>query len=172
MMKKAVATMLLLVNLVSHADAQQFSGARLEASKPTIYITFERFGEGGSVWLRLHNNSPWAISLRTENPYTGADVAPLTLGDGRQVSGVADGLEVAPEYLIEHATERITSSGRHWCTASVSWLASGRSVVFSFSRKELKEWEQLYVRFAYEWEGGQDPEHRVKYYGSELQKAH
>ena len=172
MMKPLLLTVLLFLSPILPSAAPQSSDARLDASRPTVYLTFERFGEGDSVWLRLHNNTRWAISLRTERAYIGADVTPLLLGDGRQVSGLADGLEIAPEYFIEHATDRITSSGRQWCTASTSWLASGRSVVFGFARKDLKEWEQLYVSFTYEWEsGGHDPEHQGKFYGSDLRKG-
>jgi hypothetical protein len=169
MMRTILSTLLLLSSLVLTVHAQQSGAVSQDISKPTIYLTLERFGENDSVWLRLHNNTWWAISFRTDDPYQGASVTPLILGDGRQVPGLADDLEVAPEYFIEHATDRVTTHARSWCTASRSWLPPGRSVVFSFPRKDLKSWEQIYVRFTYEWEqGGNDPEHKVKFYGNDI----
>jgi hypothetical protein len=101
--------------------------------------------------------------------YQGASVTPLILADGRQVPGLADQLEVVPEYFIEHATDSVTTSSRSWCTASRSWLPPGRSVVFSFPLKDLKLWEEIYVSFTYEWERSEnDPEHKVKFHGSDL----
>jgi hypothetical protein len=143
-----------------------------DSGKPTVRLTFERFGGDDSVWLRLHNSTPWAISFRAEQESVGKDVAPLALGDGRVVHGLADGSEVTPEYFIEHATDRVTTSARGWCTATTSWLPPGHSVVFNFPRGKLKPWEEVYLRFTYEWEGGgRDPEHRVKFSGFDLGKV-
>ncbi len=163
MLQKMIVTGLLLVNLVRLSVAQESNDVRLDASKPSVYLTFERFGENDIGWLRLHNNTRWAISFRTEDSYVGLNVTPLTLSDGRQVSGLADSLEITPEYFIENVTDGVTSSGRYWCTASTSWLLSARSVVFSFPRKDLKEWDEIYIKFVYEWEKGLNPEHRVKF---------
>lgn len=171
MMQKVIVAVLLLVNLVRLSVAQEFNEVRLEATRPSVYLTFERFGENDIGWLRLHNNTRWAIRFRTEDLYAGLNVTPLTLSDGRQVSGLADGLEIAPEYFIERVTDGVTSSGRYWCTASTSWLPSARSVVFSFPRKDLKEWDEIYIKFVYEWEHGLDPEHRVKFYERNLQRT-
>ena len=171
-MNKALIPILFLITLASPSAAQQSREVRLNASKPTIYLSFEGLGKDDSVWLRLHNNSLRAISFRTEDSYAGTNVIPLMLRDGRQVSGLVDGLEIVPEYFVEHVTERVTTNGQYWCTASTSWLPSGHSVTFSFPRKVLRKWEQIYIRFGYEWEsGGYDPEHRVKFYGIDLQRA-
>lgn len=160
---------MLLCSLVLTAHAQQPGAVTQNANKPTIYLTFERLGENESVWLRLHNDTEWAISFRTEKAYHGASVTPFALGDGRLVPGLADNLEVTPEYFIEHATDRVVTNSRIWCTSTASWLPPGRSVVFSFPRKDLKPWEEVYVWFTYEWErGDNDPEHKVKFHGSGL----
>lgn len=170
-MRIILMTLLLLTGLVVTARAQQTDAVLLDVSKPTVYLTFERFGENDAVWLRLHNNTRWAINFRTEERYSGASITPLRLNDGRQVSGLIDNIEIVAEYFIEHATERVTTSGQYWCTSATSWLPSGRTVVFSFPRKSLKSWEQIYVRFTYEWERGDyDPEHKVKFDGFDLDK--
>ncbi|MGH9968909.1 MAG: hypothetical protein ACREBG_14070 [Pyrinomonadaceae bacterium] len=171
-MQKAIITVLFLVNVVPLSVAQQLNDVQLDASKPSVYLTFERFGENDFVWLRLHNNTRWAISFLTEDLYEGVNVTPLTLSDGRQVSGLVDDLEISPEYFVEQITDRVTTHGRYWCTASTSWLPAARSVVFSFSRKDLKEWDQIYITFVYEWEIGSNPEHRVKFYGRDFAAHH
>jgi hypothetical protein len=171
MMRTILTALLLLGSLVSAVHAQQSGAVSQDISKPTIYLTLDRFGGNDSVWLRLHNNTLWAINFRTKDMYQGSNVTTMILADGRHVPGLADQLEVVPEYFIEHATASVTTSGQSWCTASRSWLPPGRSVVFSFPRKDLKPWEEIYVRFTYEWEQGEnDPEHKVKFYGSDLGK--
>lgn len=65
--------------------------------KPTVYITFERSGprnpvfaaeSNQGIWLRLHNNTRWAINFSTLSLYIGEKIAPLRLGDGRGVLGL------------------------------------------------------------------------------------
>ena len=171
MVVKLLAALLLLNALTLTARAQRPGGVLSGASGPNVRLSFERRGDDESVWLRLHNDTPWAISFRTENRHSGADVTPLVLGDGRQVPGLADNLEVMPEYFIERAAEGVTTSDRFWCYSSTSWLPPGRSVVFSFPAKDFKSWERLYVQITYEWESeNSGVEHRVKFQGSELNK--
>src|SRR4051794_19247891 len=118
MMRKILRTLLLLGSLVLIVHAQQSVPVRQDIGKPTIYLTLDRFGENDSVWLRLHNNTRWAISIRTQEPYQRANVTTLILADGRHVPGLADQVEVVPEYFIEHATDPVATSGQSWCTAS------------------------------------------------------
>jgi hypothetical protein len=75
---KAFSVTVILCSLVLGLYAQQrrFSGTqselRLRKDMPTVYITFERAGkrkpleQGESdqgVWLRLHNNTRWPLTL-------------------------------------------------------------------------------------------------------------
>jgi hypothetical protein len=50
-----------VLSLTAYSQKQEKSDAYLDASESTIYLSFERFGGNDSVWLRLHNNSLWAI---------------------------------------------------------------------------------------------------------------
>jgi hypothetical protein len=168
MIGKTVATILLLGSLVVPSVAQHPGEVRIDATNPTVYLAFERLGDDDSVWLRLHNNSHWAISFRTENQ--GTSLAPLRLSDGRVVNGLADGLQVAPEYVIENLPDQ----GRriYWCTSADSWLAPGLSTIFSFPREDLKPVGRIKVSFTYEWEGpGKEPEHRVDFSEFELKNS-
>jgi hypothetical protein len=164
---RAVVT-ILFFGCAAISGAAQSSDVRIDLSKPTVYIAFERLGSSDLVWLRLRNNSHWAISLRTED--RGAMVVPLRLSDGRIVSSLPDGLEVTPEYLIENIMG--PNDGGYWCTSSRSWLAPGLSAIFSFHRESLKPFGRYSIRFDYEWEGtDKEPEHRVNFTDDELKLA-
>ena len=73
---KTVLAALCLMLLASTAYSQQRSrpsktapaDVRLDAAKPTTYLKFERY-DGEDVRLRLHNNSRWAVAVRTEESF-------------------------------------------------------------------------------------------------------
>src|SRR5712675_1454937 len=88
---------------------------RLSKDHPAIYITFERRGKaidpadfrlaetgdisksqekGDDIWLRLHNNSRWAIRFPTWSLYIGKKISPYRLSDGKTVLVLSDGMEV------------------------------------------------------------------------------
>ena len=165
MIRKVLATILFFGSIAVSCAAQQASDMRLDPGKPTVYLTFDHIGDPGLVWLRLRNNSRWAISFRTEN--AAAILVPLRLSDGRVVNGLADGLAVSPEYVIENLPE--LSKREYWCTSASSWLAPGVSAIFSIPREDLKPVGRLKISFIYEWEGpGNEPEHRVDFREFEL----
>ena len=160
MIVRAAATTLLLGCIALSAAGQQLSDVRIDLNQPSVYLAFERLGPSDLVWLRLRNNSHWAISFRTENQ--GAILAPLGLSDGHIVNGLADGLEVRPEYVIQNLPPH--GDARYWCTSTRSWLAPGLSAIFSFPREDLKPVGRILISFTYEWEGqGREPEHRVNF---------
>lgn len=140
---------------------------RIDASKPSVYISFERYGEVDSLWLRLHNNSRWTISFHTNEPFYGLINKPLEWSYGRDKFGLLDGIQITPIYFIDSVlTEEKLSN--HSCERSQSFLASGRSVIFKQPRKNLKQFNRLYIGFNYEWEDdGLEPEHRVSFDGIE-----
>ena len=167
MVRKVLATILFFGSLAVSGSAQQASDVRIDSTKPTVYLACERVGENGRVWLRLHNNTQWAISLSTETP--GAVLAPLRLLSGRTVSALADGSEISPEYLIENLSDQ--NYGEYWCTITRSWIAPGQSVIFSFPREHLKFLGRVSVSFKYEWESeGQEPDHQVRFSASDLSR--
>jgi hypothetical protein len=171
--------------------------------RPTVYLTFEREGKRESVlagesnqgiWLRLHNNSKWAINFCTPSLYIPPKVAPIRLPDGRGVLALVDGVEVSVCHGVEElkshervlgragkAKKRKTTKGLTqqvgYDTSDVSssaWLASGSSIVFSVPREHLAKGLAIFVRFNYEWEYGErtfrsdEPEHRVYFRASDL----
>lgn len=168
----------------------------LSKDKPTVYITFERAGKrkplfagesNQGVWLRLHNNTRWAINFCTLSLYVGPKVAPLRLGDGRGVLGLRDGVEVNMCHEVEAVKSYesgVTPEGgmfkgksvavqqppvgyRTGDVFSTSWLPAGGSVMFSVPREHLDKHFAIYITYNYEWEYGErafrndEPQHRV-----------
>jgi hypothetical protein len=209
-MQRILITVFLLCGLVTGSPRQQgqlpFSRANIAISggQPTVYITFDHAGERSPVhpseshrgiWLRLHNNTHWAIRFPTDGLYVPPKVVPFTLGDGETALGLRDGLEVN----LRHGVEQVDSyesheepGGRIVINRSVklqeipvgynkggdvyseAWLPPGNSVVFSVPKEHLAKHLGVYITFNYEWEcvGGDcntaEPEHRVYFRASSL----
>jgi len=160
MPRKAAGIIFLFMSIALPCFPEQVNEVRLDSSKPSVYLAFDHLEENGSLWLRLRNNSRWAISFRTENP--GTIIAPLGLKDGRTVNGLADSIDISPEYFIENITDRVLYKGHYWCTSTTSWIPPGLSAIFSFPREDLRPVGRIFVSFSYEWEGEvREPEHRV-----------
>jgi hypothetical protein len=158
----------------------------IDAKHPSVYIEFDRVegGPGGAmVWLRLHNNSRGAISIRTESVYIGQKVRPLTLMNGKGVFAMRPGTEIAPCYSIEGpAPDAAPTSSRRIderpyqrlplgsaCTVGgTSWVASGESVRLRIPMDHLAPHYRLSVPFEYEWEPARNIEHRVLFAGAEV----
>jgi hypothetical protein len=170
------------------------SDVRISKDKPGIYITFERLGKainpmdarmaetgesskskekGNDVWLRLHNNTRWAIGFPTLSLYLGKKLSPYRLPNGRNSFGLGDGMEVNVVYRVLESDGRVVPYGSD--NSSSSLLPPGRSIIFSVRRDHLSKGRSIYVEFEYEWEFGQvysnnlAPVHRTEYYGNRLE---
>jgi hypothetical protein len=155
---------LMLTSIISiTARSQTASDVRIDPKQPSVYFTPERV-DGDKLWLRLHNNTRWAISFSTNRA---AEITvPFRLPDGREVKTMIDGTEVSPEYLIENPTTG-GYGGFLGCVHFESWLTPGNSALMSVDLEKLKPLAYLSVKFRYEWSGDRDDlEHRVffKYY--------
>jgi hypothetical protein len=139
--------------------AQTPAEVRINPSQPTVYFTAERLA-GENLWLRLHNNSRWAISFEAERP---AEISiPYRLADGSEIKSLIEGAEVFPRYEIENP---LTGWYReHPCGFSELWLTPGNSALMRVAIEKLRPLAFVYVSINYEWEGDQQrPEHRVKF---------
>jgi hypothetical protein len=162
---------------------------------PIIYISFEKFGKaidplaqrmaeagesarskekGKDVWLRLHNNSKFAISFPTDSLYLGKRVSVYLSPDCSKVLSLVDGAEVSIQYQIEEKDGCSVPYGLD--TSWKSRLAPGRSVLFSVRREHLANDRRIYVAFNYDWEEADrysynlTPVHRSEYYGYRLEQ--
>ena len=162
----SVAVILCSLILSLHAQQRRFSGTqselRLRKDMPTVYITFERAGkrkpleQGESdqgVWLRLHNNTRW----------------PLTLA----MNGVAKEYGDAALFYDVLSEGQVVIEGRcHVCSSNP--LHPGGSLLFSLPREDLVKGGAIRVKFSYGWEHPDDvfadrePQHFVYFYSSKL----
>ena len=191
------------------------TGLVLSKSKPTIYITFEstsnvkrvparlaatetsagqRNEENDesfqAVWLRLHNNTRWAINFATDSLYVGSKIMPIRLCDGRGALGLRTDIEVNARYELEAVADyesmQRAEGGLVMNSSlkppvinrsdmfSTSWLPSGGSVIFSVPYEHLAERLAIYIPYNYEWEYSKrtirsdEPQHRVYFRASDL----
>jgi len=176
--------MLLLGCLCIPAVAQQDSGKNpvlLDAAHPSVYLQYdheaerkpEHPGEGSEgLWLRIHNNTRGAISVRTQSLYIGSKVAPLALISGKHVLGIRDGIEIAPLFSVEEDHE--TGFDRLPLTfvgdvSAISWIPSGGTVLMSLPKDDLVKGRRVALPFSYEWESGGDAiEHEAFFYAREV----
>jgi hypothetical protein len=193
--------------MTSYSQQMKIAGSNSEASlthdKPTIYLTFEREGKrervhanesNRGVWLRLHNNTKWAINFCTLSLYIPPKVKSIRLANSQLILGLNDGVEVGMCHGVEElrSYQKKLTRGRDinatespmqrqpqvgYDTGDVfssAWLPSGSSVVFSVPREHLSKDLAIFVRFHYEWEygdrtfGSGEPEHRVYFRASDL----
>jgi hypothetical protein len=149
------------------------------------------------VWLRLHNNTRWPLMIQASgvpkeygdaqmhygvetiprgieyvvSEETTLPVLPPTLAPTRPTP--SQPIPAAPKTEEVEDCEVSIRAGCHAC--SVIPLHPGRSLIFSVPREDICKRTRLYVPFSYSWEDawpldGQEPEHRVYFYGSDLLK--
>lgn len=147
---------------------------RLNQSKPSVYLSFEKFGrrlplypgEGSEgVWLRLHNNSKWKIYVKT-------------FGVSKEYGdvGLFYQVEKLPgmEWKVKESELPSGYSVTHH--SSVRTIDSGASALFSVPREHLAEGLIVVVNFSYEWEfaGGIGGDlsifHQAPFWSTELPK--
>ena len=210
-MNKMSLSVLVLCGFCATVSAQQGescgtkAGILLAKDKPTIYITFERPGKVKPtptrlaatdtsrrqsddpniqvVWLRLHNNTRWAINFPTDSLYVGPKITAIRLCDGRGALGLRTDIEVNARYEADAVSgdESARTSDaaqppviRRSDVFSTSWLPPGGSVIFSVPREHLAEGLAIYIPYNYEWEYGErifrsdEPQHRVYFRASDL----
>jgi hypothetical protein len=154
----------------------------LDPQRSSVYIVYERSeaapdtNVGATVWLQLHNNTKWAISIKTESLYIGEKVQPLTLMNGKGVLAIRSGITVSPCYDVEEIPGESLSAesdsineepyqrlrlGRAFTVGSSSWIPSGANVRFQIPSEHLSSGRRISIALEYEWEKGRNPEHRV-----------
>src|SRR5262245_25030687 len=195
---------------------------RLVRNKPTIYVEFVKVGvchpsqtttvESWSpctslnkdesaesyeaVWLRVRNNTHWAINFDALSAYVAPIVDRYRVNNGHWVSGVRNGAEIRARYRVDAETvwEWIdTPNGREYKLVDVKtpivnrvsptgvssriWLPPGRSSVFVVKREHLAKYLRIYLPYKYEWETDQnddvssEPQHCVYFSWYSLQKS-
>jgi hypothetical protein len=168
------------------------SDVLLVKDKPSAYITFERVSQrkpknksesGEVIWLKLHNNSAWAIYLNTYSLHTDSEYTEIQTCRGK-IESLRQGVDVEPLYIAEHTRtgEKIFALEGFTLTGS-TWLASGQTLLFAVPREHLVNEVTVYISFSYEWEWkwkGEKPDaeidyknigHQVYFYAYEIPKG-
>lgn len=139
------------------------SGVIRDSSRPSVYLTFEKKGQldksskaeaSERIWLRLHNNTGWAILIYTQDYYEKSMFAPLRIC-GVANEGLRDGMEIGPLYSIEAAGEKAVVPKIDWGHMILDpsiWLPSGQSLIFSVPAEHLGKHLRVSISFSYEWE--------------------
>jgi hypothetical protein len=192
---------------------------RLVEKNPTIYVEFVKLGtchraesftvlssspceskrddiqidKFAAVWLRVRNNSRWAIGIKAGNSYVVPMADGFTLQDGRTVTAASEGVDIDLQYDVEaeRGYERVeTAKGTEYQFIDVKapyikrlgvfsqvWIPSGRSAIFAVKREYLAKHLSVYLPYKYEWEtsqadvGFEEPEHRAYFSWYKFQKA-
>ena len=145
---------------------------RIDKTHPGVYLTFERLGKavnplhthlmelsntsksiekGSDMWLRLHNNTCWAIQILTFSMYF-----PKRKPDEKTVDWIKraayleNGAEISLDYGVEEEDGRRLLSP--FDSFSVSRIPPGASVIFSVAREALSNERSIFVDFNYSWE--------------------
>ena len=148
------------------------------------------------VWLRLHNNSRWSLVLNAHGAgghvfATGKEeevgmfygVEEVRQGSGLvriepalsempqpPAPGSDPDWKKRPDPVSPKIEEDCPLPSDDWChVCSSIILKPGKSLLFSVPRETLCKNLRIYLVFNYAWETrGNEPEHRVYVYGSEL----
>lgn len=135
--------------------------AAVDNAKPSIYLSFERLDKiaryngklEDAVWLRLNNNTGWAVNIGTlgvsyaEHPqYTHLYLC------GRKETAIGNGAQESPLYFLETKDGQRVNIYVHILTAADVWLASGTSLVFLVPQSELASNKRLNINYSYQWE--------------------
>ena len=182
----------------------------IDESKPAVYLTFVKLGKRNfpkhipspdghtapepqieeleTVWLRVHNNSRWAIQFQAFTDSfllaSKAELEPLT--DKRWVPTPKKDSEIELVYGVEpvnseapvkaNLTSALPYTRAYYSNTDV-WLRPGESVVFVVRREELRKNLRVFLPFKYAWEttkkntGYGEPEHRVYFDWADFDKA-
>lgn len=156
-------------------DSLHLSG-RLHAKMPTASIEY-LCHDKGSVRLKLHNNTIWAIAVRTDNSYENSGKM-ITITDDRQVYALPTNKLLTIRYQVENWAgpgEKVKIPPLYFSdTSFVSWLASGDSTLFQIPANRLKENLKISVELTYQWETESDgtiipgPKHLLSFRGIDI----
>jgi hypothetical protein len=149
-------------------------GMLIDAARPSVYVVrtvTPTTAKSNDDWLELHNNTRWAINIRTESLYIGDKVMPLTLRGGKGVLAMRSGVVVSPCYAVEAVPKGPSDTadepyqrlklGAVCTVGSTSWIPSGGMVLMRVPNDHLTPGRRISIDFQYEWENARDVEHRV-----------
>ena len=182
-MRFVYAAMILVVSCVPVCpQSATLAPARIkvEAGKPTVYLTLER-RDKEKVWLRMNHNTGWAIAVRTISFYFNRQRT-TNLSRVKSVFTLPNDKEIDTLHYYVEAERGPTGHIKapklsYPDSSSTSWIPAEGSILFSVPVRQLKPGLMIYVPFQYEWElntqliFNKEPEHRVYFRGVDLSRG-
>jgi len=193
-MEKFINVLVCLLVVTPVALSQGATGAndaKLEKTRPSVYITFEctgtreprREGETNQgVWLRLHNNLRWQLTVPgfaippsfAQTVHGNEAFLYYEVEDTRMRRGRMLLREVSEKNntMASEQDRRIPPPPLGYpqtdLVRTIS-LAAGDSVLFSIPSEHLTRDLAVSLNFQFQWEGSMDEtQHRVFFYGSDV----
>jgi hypothetical protein len=130
------------------------------ANKPGVYVSFGRLGKrtplrddesGEGIWLRLHNNMRYSISLCAFGISDEGEQL-ITYGKNTQV-GVKYDVVLNPVAITDERPKIDVPVGYNTgSTCHLFEVKSGRSMVFAVPAEHLVKGLSIKIPFSYEWE--------------------
>jgi hypothetical protein len=159
-----LATFLFVLSLTVEAQNRIRAGKApnptLVAGKSGVYVTFERLGKrtplrndenGEGVWLRLHNNMRYSISLCAFG-ITEKGEQQITYGKDTQI-GVKYDVVLNPVALTEERPNIDVPTGYNTgSTCHLFRVKSGKSFIFAVPAEHLVKGLSIRIPYIYEWE--------------------
>lgn len=130
------------------------------ADKSGVYVTFERLGKrtplrddenGEGVWLRLHNNMRYSISLCAFGISEEGEQL-ITYGKDTQIGVKYDVVLNPVAITAERPNIDVTVGYNTGSTCHLFEVKSGKSLVFAVPAEHLVKGLSIKIPFSYEWE--------------------
>jgi len=166
---------LLVTGCRTTTDAPAANDVRLVALQPPVFVTFEKFGphsprdeteSTAGVWLRLHNNSRWPISIDTSCTKTAVSDKSFSGFGGSPARVLPESTPVEFSYIHYHdPREKQLTAGdlrkpeyqgayeNNTLVMCEEWLLPGASVLFSVATEALlpESGRSVTVNFEFPW---------------------
>lgn len=130
---------------------------RKDAGLPPLWVELvSKDKKNDKTFFRLHNNTVWNVLVSTTQLYY-LTKTPIKLFNGVSTYAMPNDQEVSINFELWQ-TKTISSKSCNILFRPApnggfkSWIASGDSVIFSISEKEIKKTSFVSIKFKYEWE--------------------
>ncbi|MCY7348219.1 MAG: hypothetical protein LH614_18660 [Pyrinomonadaceae bacterium] len=150
-------------------NSEQQKSIRSIQTRPSAYITFERFvvvkprylsESENQILLRFHNNSVWNITVSVNGCRPEQEQC-LAFYEVRRLPSYKDKIK---------ESEMPSGYGAGLHVSSERTVKSGSSFLFTVSKESLAEGLYIGVEFGYDWEANSSIIHQATFYSSDLPK--
>src|SRR4030095_12088459 len=177
--------------ILHEAKARRDKQAAIDAKKfrKHVYISFEHYGDmtdpgeqrmlesgepnkrkvkkslnaSNAVWLRLHNDSPLPIKIRTQSMYLPNSKCSYEFPTGKRLLGLCNDREISIWHGLENKSGKQIPYGFDFGSSAI--LLPKTSVLFAVQREALKNGNAIRFDFTFQKE---TDENKVEDYGMDI----